>query len=123
MCEEKITKKDLLKTLRKISNNKLPPNDENTRELYQNFWKVLKVALAAAIIKAFWLRLINSSETNDFQINWKKVKDKRFIKNWRFISLLYVDAKRVWNVSTESLTHVLNDLKFYDQTTYAFVNL
>ena len=53
MCEEKITKKDLLKTLRKISNNKLPPNDENTRELYQNFWKVLKVALAAAIIKAF----------------------------------------------------------------------
>ena len=53
MCEEKITKKDLLKTLRKISNNKLPPNDENTRELYQNFWKVSKVALAAAIIKAF----------------------------------------------------------------------
>ena len=45
MCEEKITKKDLLKTLTKISNNKLPPNDENTR--------TSKVALAAATIKAF----------------------------------------------------------------------
>ena len=61
MCEEKITKKDLLKTLTKISNNKLLPNDENTR--------TSKVALAAATIKAFWLRLINSSETKDFQIN------------------------------------------------------
>ena len=39
-----------------MANNKLPPNDENTKELYKTFWKVLKVALAATINKAFNIR-------------------------------------------------------------------
>ena len=45
----------------------------------------------------------------------KKHKDKRFIKNWRPISLLDVDLKMILEALTEKLKEVLPDLIFSQQ--------
>ena len=42
----------------------------------------------------------------------KKHKDKRFIKNWRPISLLDVDLKMILEALSEKLKEVLPDLIF-----------
>ena len=43
------------------------------------------------------------SKTSNYQVNWKKNKDKWLTKNWRPISLLNVDTKLVWKVLAEQL--------------------
>ena len=48
----------------------------------------------------------------------KKDKDKRFIKNWRPISLLNVDYKIISKALTSRLKKVLPDLISLQQTAY-----
>ena len=48
----------------------------------------------------------------------KRGKDKRFIKNWRLISLLDVDFKITSNTLVERLKTVINKLTAYDQTAH-----
>ena len=48
----------------------------------------------------------------------KRGKDKRFIKNWRPISLLNVDVKIVFKALAVRLKKVTNKLMTYDQTAY-----
>ena len=48
----------------------------------------------------------------------KKGKDKRYIKNWRPISLLNVDAKIISKVMANRLKNVTGTLISSDQTAY-----
>ena len=48
----------------------------------------------------------------------KKYRDKRFIKNWRPISLLNVDLKIIPKTFSEKLKKVLPDLISSQQTAY-----
>ena len=48
----------------------------------------------------------------------KKTRDKRFIKNWKPISLLDVDLKIISKAFSEKLKNVLPDLVSSQQTTY-----
>ena len=48
----------------------------------------------------------------------KKGKDKRYIKNWRPISLLNVDAKIISKVMANRLKKVIGTLISSDQTAY-----
>ena len=48
----------------------------------------------------------------------KEDRDKRFIKNWRPISLLNVDSKIISKALSENLKEVLPDLIFSQQTAY-----
>ena len=40
----------------------------------------------------------------------KKIRDKRFIKNWRPVSLLNIDSKIISEALSEKLKEVLPDL-------------
>ena len=48
----------------------------------------------------------------------EKGKDKRFIKNWRLISLLNVDVKMASKALAVRLKKVIDKLIAYDQTAY-----
>ena len=48
----------------------------------------------------------------------KKGRDKRFIKNWRPISLLNVDTKLISKALSERLKNVLPDIISENQTAY-----
>lgn len=58
------------------------------------------------------------SKTSSYQINWKKDKDKRLIKNWRSISLLNVDPKLIEKVLAENLKTALFSLISANQMAY-----
>ena len=52
-------------------------------------------------------KLITSQRQAVIKLIEKKDKDKRFIKNWRPISLLNVGYKRIWKVFSARLKKVL----------------
>ena len=77
-----------------MPNSKSPGNDGLTKELFLSFWDDIKDIYISSI------RTVTVKK--DFSVSQrqaiiksiaKKGKDKRFIKNWRPISLLNVDYK------------------------------
>ena len=72
-----------------MPNNKLPGNDEITKEFCEAFWDELKTPFLLSINKAFKVGGFNTSQKRAFiKLIVKKDKDKRLIKNWRPISVL-----------------------------------
>ena len=68
--------------------------------------------------KSFSLRWVKSfSETSSYKTYRKKDRDKKFIKNWRSISL-NIDTKFISKVLAERLKNVLPSLISSDQTAY-----
>ena len=55
--------------------------------------------------------LISTSERQAIiKLIEKKIRDKRFIKNWRPVSLLNIDSKIISEALSEKLKEVLPDL-------------
>ena len=53
----------------------------------------------------------------------KKARDKRFVKNWRPVSLLNVDTKVLSKSLAEKLKHVLPELISSNQTAYVKIDV
>ena len=74
-----------------------------------------------AIKKAYHTKKLSYSQYQAvIKLIEKKGRDKRFIKNWRPISLLNVDTKLISKVLSERLKNVMPDLVSGNQT--AFLN-
>ena len=82
-----------------MHNDKSPGNNGLTKEFYEIFWDDLKEIFVNSVTE-------------------KKDRDKRFIKNWRPISLLNVDSKIISKALSEKLKKVLPDLISSQQTAY-----
>ena len=82
-----------------MHNDKSPGNNGLTKEFYEIFWDDLKEIFVNSVTE-------------------KKDRDKRFIKNWRPISLLNVDSKIISKALSEKLKEVLPDLISSQQTAY-----
>ena len=110
-CEEDLTEKDLCKSLRSMQNDKSPENDGLTKEFCENFWDELKEIFVNSGREAKEIGHLSTSQRQAvIKLIEKKDRDKRFIKNWRPISLLNVDSKIISKALSEKLKEVLPNL-------------
>ena len=102
-----------------MQNNKSPGNDGLTKEFFVTFWEDIKDAFLNSCRTAKLKNKLSTSQRQAvIKLIEKKDKDKRFIKNWRPISLLNVDYKIISKALTSRLKKVLPDLISLQQTAY-----
>jgi len=114
-----LTIRELEVSLKNSHNGKSPGNDGLTREFYVVFWRNISDCLYQSLLdgkeKGF---LSNSQRQALIKLLGKKDKDKRYIKNWRPISLINFDAKLLSKALAERLKQILPDIIKHDQTAY-----
>ena len=117
ICEGRLTLKEIYEALSNLLSNKTPGNDGLSRELYLAFFDLLGNEVPASLNYSYQLgELSNSHRQAAVTLAEKKGKDKRYIKNWRPISLLNVDTKILSKVLASRLKKVINTLISPDQT-------
>ena len=117
LCEEDLTEKDLYHSLKSMQNDKSPGNDGLTKEFYETFWNELKEIFVDSVLEAKEKGHLSISQRQAIiKLIEKKDRDKRFIKNWRPISLLNVDLKIISKALSEKLKKVFPDLISSQQT-------
>ena len=118
-CEGEITKKELLKALKSMENDKSPGNDGLSKEFHETFWTDIKTFFISSIKKSKEIKeLCPSQRQAVIKLIEKKGRDKRFIKNWKPISLLNVDTKLISKVLSERNKNVLPSIISENQTAY-----
>lgn len=95
----------IIKALKTFQNGKSPGNDGLTAEFYQLF----RPTLGHLLVDSYKSCFEKGELANKVLLNEKKNKNKRYVANWRFISLLYEEIKLVLsnNIKTRK---VLSDL-------------
>ena len=102
-----------------MQNDKSPGNNGLTKEFYETFWNELKEIFSDSVLEAKENGHLSILQRQAIiKLTEKKDKDKRFIKNWRPISLLNVDLKIIPKTFSEKLKRVLPDLISSQQTAY-----
>ena len=98
---------------------KSPGNDGLTKEFYGGFWDEMKELLISSATEAKHRGELSISQRQAIiKLIEKKDRDKRYIKNWRSISLLNVDTKIISKALLEMLKNVLSSLISMQQTAY-----
>ena len=91
-----------------MENNKSPGNDGLSKEIYECFWIEIKNPFLASIHRAFLNQELSCSQKQAiFKMSEKKDKDRRFMKNWRPISLLNTGMKIISKVPSTRIKNVL----------------
>ena len=102
-----------------MDNNKSPGNDGLSKEFYKYFWDEVKKPFLASNHKTFLYQELSASQKQAvIKMLEKKEKDKRFIKNWRPISLLNTDMKIISKVLSTKIKDVLPYLIPSNQTAH-----
>ena len=102
-----------------MGNNKSPGNDGLTKEFYICFFNEIVSYLIDALNLSFaYSHLSNSQRQAVITLIEKKGKDKRYLKNWRPISLINVDTKIASKCLASRVKKVLSNLIHSDQTAY-----
>ena len=118
-CEKELSVDDLKKSLFSMSGGKSPGNDGLTVEFYKYFWTDIKDFLYASVCYSRQVGELSSSQKQAIiKLLEKREKDKRFIENWRPISLLNVDTKIISKALACRFLPVLPSIISPDQTAY-----
>ena len=118
-CDKMLAIEELSDSLDSMQSGKTPGNDGLTVEFYKTFWDHLKNTLyESALFSKTHGYLSISQRQAIIKLLEKKDKDKRFIENWRPISLLNVDTKIISKAFAIRLKYVLPDIISHDQTAY-----
>ena len=119
LCEGKLTRRECWEALLSMGSNKSPSNDGLSKEFYVCFFDELITYLLDALNLAFDQgQLSNSQRQAMITLFEKKGKDKRYLKNWRPISLINADAKIASKALAFSIRKVVTNLIHSDQTAY-----
>ena len=90
-----------------------------TKEFYETIWDQLKTPLMESVNQAFHTKILSISQRQAvIKLIEKKDRDKRYISNWRPISLLNVDTKILSKAISNKLKTVLPTLISSQQTAY-----
>ena len=117
--KKEISEKEVIDALKSFSNNKSPGNDGLTKEFYEIFSRELKKPFINFISQTkISKKLITSQRQAVIKFMEKIDRDKRFIKNWRLISLLNVDYKIISKIFSARLEKVLPLLISSQQTAF-----
>ena len=102
-----------------MGSSKSPGNDGLTKEFYVCFFKDVGQYLIDALNLSFDYSLLSTSQRQVvITLVEKKGKDKRYLKNWRQISLINVDTKILSKSLALRIKKVLSSLIHSDQTAY-----
>ena len=100
-------------------NGKSPGNDGLTKEFYVCFFNEICSPLIDTLNYSFEVGQLSTSQCQALiTIIEKKDKDKRYIKNWRPISLINVHAKTASKALAARVKKVLANIIKSDQTAY-----
>ena len=119
-CEGLLKRKECLEALQSMKNGKSPGNDGLTEECYVCFFNEISPLLIGAVNHSYQVGQLSTSQRQALitLLIEKKEKDRRYIKNWRPISLIYVDAKLASKVLAGKIKKVLPNIIKHDQTAY-----
>ena len=118
-CEADISLEDLKVSLFSMSSGKNPGNDGLTVEFYKNFWDSIKLVFFNSVQYSGIVGKLSTSQRQAIiKLLEKRDKDKRFVSNWRPISLLNVDTKIITKTFASKLVPVLPTIISSDQTAY-----
>ena len=102
-----------------MQNNKSPGNDGLTKEFFVTFWEDIKdVFLNSCRTAKLKKELSTSQRQAVIKLIEKKDKNKRFIKNWRPISLLNMNHKIISKALASRVKKILPNLISPQQTAY-----
>ena len=109
--DTKITITEYFDGLRSFEKNKTPCNDGLTIEFYLAFWDLVGECLVDALTFAQEQGQLSTSQKQAMiTLLEKKDEDRRFIKNWRPISLINVDVKIASKAIARRLESILPEL-------------
>ena len=98
---------------------KSPGNDGLGFEFFVVFWGNISDPLFESYLDGFKNGILSTSQRQAvIKLLEKKGKDKRFINNWRPISLINFDAKLLAKCLAKRMKEVLPKIIKYDQTAY-----
>jgi len=118
-CDRALTVEDLKNSLSSMSGGKSPGNDGLTVEFYKFFWPDIQNIFYDSVCYSRQVGELSSSQKQAIiKLLEKRDKDKRFIENWRPISLLNVDTKIVSKSLASRFLPVLPSIISSDQTAY-----
>jgi hypothetical protein len=102
-----------------MSEGRSPGNDGLSVEFYKFFWTDIKDFLFASVCHSRRVGELSTSQKQAIiKLLEKRDKDKRFIENWRPISLLNVDTKIISKSLASRFLPVLTTIIPSDQTAY-----
>ena len=102
-----------------MPSNKSPGNDGLSKEFYQCFFDLLCQPLLACLNFSYEKGELPASQRQAvITLIEKKGKDKRFIKNWRPISLINVDTKVLSKSIALRIKKVIRTVVSNDQIAY-----
>ena len=118
-CDKALSIEELDDCIFSMSKGKSPGNDGLTVEFYQFFWTDIKELLFESLKYSRIVGELSPSQRQAIiKLIEKRDKDKRFIQNWRPISLLNVDTKLISKCFASRLIPVLPTIIAPDQTAY-----
>ena len=116
VLDKKLTRSELYQALKTFQRNKIPGNDGLTVEFYLTFWPLLGKYLEDSLNFAHEHGQLSTSQKQAMiTLLEKKDKDRRFIKNWRPISLMNVDVKIASKAIARRLEIILPELIHHNQ--------
>ena len=116
-CEGELTMRECWEAFQTIGNNKSPGSDGISNEFYVCFFNEIHSYLLQALNMSFRKGQLSSSQKQAVSILIEE-KDKCFLKNWRPISLINVDAKIASKAIALRIKKVIRNLVHCDQTVH-----
>ena len=122
--EGKITYDELLFALKRAKNNKSPGSDGFTVEFFKFFWQDIGIFLLRPLNYGFDNNELSTTQKEGIiTCIPKSNKDRKFLKNWRPISLLNCSYKLASACLANRLKTVLSDLISKDQTGFTLAKI